>query len=56
MTDGMMSGGDSRLDAPRPEHEIDPEAPAKALATVDGMDDEAIRRAFPAKIPGKAGT
>jgi len=30
-------------------------SPAKVMA-IDGMDDEAIRRAFPAKIPGKAGT
>jgi uncharacterized protein YggU (UPF0235/DUF167 family) len=30
-------------------------SPAKVVA-VDGMDDEAIRRAFPAKSPGKAGT
>jgi uncharacterized protein YggU (UPF0235/DUF167 family) len=30
-------------------------SPAKVVA-VDGMDDEAIRQAFPAKSPGKAGT
>ena len=30
-------------------------SPAKIVA-VDGMDDEAIRQAFPAKSPGKAGT
>ena len=29
-------------------------SPAKVVA-VEGMDDEAIRRAFPAKSPGKAG-
>jgi uncharacterized protein (TIGR00251 family) len=29
-------------------------SPAKVVA-VDGMDDEAIRRAFPPKSPGKAG-
>ena len=29
-------------------------SPAKVVA-VDGMDDEAIRQAFPAKSPGKAG-
>jgi uncharacterized protein (TIGR00251 family) len=30
-------------------------SPAKVVA-VEGMDDEAIRQAFPAKSPGKAGT
>jgi hypothetical protein len=29
-------------------------SPAK-IAAVDGMDDEAIRAAFPRKIPGKSG-
>jgi len=30
-------------------------SPAKVMA-IDGMDDEAIRLAFPAKRPGKAGS
>jgi uncharacterized protein (TIGR00251 family) len=30
-------------------------SPSKVVA-VDGMDDEAIRQAIPAKSPGKAGT
>ena len=30
-------------------------SPAKVVA-IEGMDDEAIRQAFPAKSPGKAGT